>query len=306
MSLDVNNIYNINCLDGIEQMDNYKVDLVVTDPPYDVSYDKKLKEYKSMNEYKKANNKLDINKVHNMDCLDGFEQMDGSIVDLVATDPDYDVNYANKSDEMSQLDGADRLKQIERDEHYVEFKNFNYMRFAFGIKNVMKDNTHAYIFCGDKQLFKWHEVMNYAGFKINDILIWVKNRQTFSLGLSYHYSYKHEYCMMWSKGSRKLRKAGLCTVMNYDIVKDYLHPTQKPLEMIESLILNSSNEGDLVFDPFMGSGTTAAAAKRLNRNFIGFEISKEFCKIANDRVAGINKKVDLFSFDDKEWVNNAL
>jgi len=295
MSLNVNNIYNMDCLDGIEQMDSSSVGLVVTDPPYDVSYDKKLKEYKSMNEDKKT---LGVNKVHNMDCLDGFEKMDGSIIDLVVTDPDYDVNYANKSDEMSQIDGADRSKQIERDEHYVEFKNFNYMRFAFGLKNVLKNNSHVYIFCGDRQLFKWYEVMNYAGFKINDILIWVKNRQTFSLGLSYHYSYKHEYCMMWVKGSRKLRKAGLCTVMNYDIPKKYVHPTQKPLEMIEFLILNSSNEGDLILDPFMGSGTTAAAAKRLNRNFIGFELSNEYCDIANNRINGVNKKVDLFSFED--------
>lgn len=302
MSLDINMIHNVDCNDGIEQMDGSSVGLVVTDPPYDVSYDKKLKEYKSMNEDKKT---LDINRVHNIDCLDGFEKMNGSSVDLVTTDPDYDVSYANKSDEMSQIDGADRSKQIERDEHYVEFKDFNYMRFAFGLKNVMKDNTHAYIFCGDKQLFKWYDVMTYAGFKLNDILIWVKNRQTFSLGLSYHYSYKHEYCMMWVKGSRKLRKAGLCTVMSYDVVKDYLHPTQKPLEMIEFLILNSSNDNDLVLDPFMGSGTTAVAAKRLNRNFIGFELSKEFCKISNDRVAGVKKKVNLFSFEGK-GLRNAL
>jgi len=67
--------------------------------------------------------------------------------------------------------------------------------------------------------------------------------------------------------------------------------------MIESLILNSSNEGDLVFDPFMGSGTTAVAAKRLNRNFIGFELSKEYCDIANNRINGVKKKVDLFSFE---------
>lgn len=240
---------------------------------------------------------LDINKVHNMDCLDGIEKMDGSSADLVVTDPDYDVSYGNKSDELSQFTGSDRSKQVKRDEHYVEFKNFNYMRFAFGLKSVLKNDSHVYIFCGDRQLFKWYDVMSYAGFKLVDILIWVKNRQTFSLGLSYHYSYKHEYCMMWSKGSRKLRKAGLCSVMNYDIVKNYLHPTQKPLDMIKFLILNSSNEGDLVVDPFMGSGTTAVAAKHLNRNFIGFEISKEYCDIANNRINDVKKNVDLFSFE---------
>ena len=66
--------------------------------------------------------------------------------------------------------------------------------------------------------------------------------------------------------------------------KDKLHPTQKPLDLITKLILQSSNEGDLVLDPFMGSGTTAIACMNTNRKYIGFELDKHYCEIANERI----------------------
>ena len=65
---------------------------------------------------------------------------------------------------------------------------------------------------------------------------------------------------------------------------DYQHATQKPLKVMSKPILLSSNENDIVFDPFLGSGTTAVAAKQLNRNFIGIEISEEYCEIARQRL----------------------
>ena len=65
---------------------------------------------------------------------------------------------------------------------------------------------------------------------------------------------------------------------------EYGHPSEKPLEIIKKLVLTASSEGDLVFDPFMGSGTTAAACKELNRNFIGCEIESKYCDMAEKRL----------------------
>lgn len=65
------------------------------------------------------------------------------------------------------------------------------------------------------------------------------------------------------------------------------HPTQKPLELLRRIILSSSNNGDLVLDPFVGSGTTGVIAKRFNRNFIGIEIQKEFCDLAIRRFSNV-------------------
>lgn len=73
---------------------------------------------------------------------------------------------------------------------------------------------------------------------------------------------------------------------NREDKKKYLHPTIKPLDFTEKLVLNSSFEGDIVLDPFIGSGTTAVAAKNLNRKYIGFEKNKKYFQIALDRLDG--------------------
>lgn len=86
----------------------------------------------------------------------------------------------------------------------------------------------------------------------------------------------------------------------------YEHPTIKPLEPIKNFIVNSSKEGDLIFDPFLGSGTTAVAAKELKRDYIGFEISDKYCKIAEDRINGITKKQRDFEEGLKKTINDGI
>ena len=97
---------------------------------------------------------------------------------------------------------------------------------------------------------------------------------------------------------------------NYDIGKtvyytplnqldknQYLHPTIKPLNIIENLVKISSREGDVILDPFVGSGTTCVASKRLGRKYIGFEINEKYYKIAKDRLQGWNQKNEMNLFD---------
>ena len=85
------------------------------------------------------------------------------------------------------------------------------------------------------------------------------------------------------------------TIFQYPInlrdKRKYGHPTIKPLPIIERLIENSSKEGDIILDPFMGSGTTAVAAKRLNRQYIGYELNKKYCEVANQRIEEENFKL---------------
>lgn len=78
-----------------------------------------------------------------------------------------------------------------------------------------------------------------------------------------------------------------CNVSDKDL---YYHPTIKPLELIKNYIINSSKENDLILDCFLGSGTTAVAAKELNRHYIGFELNPQFYQIAIDRINGITQK----------------
>lgn len=84
---------------------------------------------------------------------------------------------------------------------------------------------------------------------------------------------------------------------NKDDKDKFSHPTCKPVELIERHIINSSDEGDVVLDPFCGSGSTLIVAKRLKRNYIGFEIEEKWWKVANDRLQGINQKGEMNLFD---------
>lgn len=78
------------------------------------------------------------------------------------------------------------------------------------------------------------------------------------------------------------------TVQKFIRDKEKFHPTQKPISLFEFLIRTYTEEGDVVLDPFLGSGTTAVAAKQLKRNYIGIELSPEYCKIAEDRIKAIS------------------
>ena len=155
-------------------------------------------------------------------------------------------------------------------------------------------NINIYIWCNHKQIPMYIE---YFVNKLNcsfDILIW--NKTNAMPLFNNKYLTDKEYCLYFRKG-------GYCNPSNYEDAKTvyyqpinakdkklYDHPTIKPLNIIETIIKNSSNENDIVLDPFIGSGTTAVAAKELNRQYIGFEVDENYFKIAKDRLNGIKQQ----------------
>jgi DNA modification methylase len=116
-----------------------------------------------------------------------------------------------------------------------------------------------------------------------------------------------EYCLMFREkgtgmgGTMDTLKKYYLSPLNVNDKKLYNHPTIKPLEVVKNHIFNSSKENDIVLDPFMGSGTVGVACKELNRRYIGFEINKEYHKIAVNRLNGIlaNGQQSLFTDFDK-------
>lgn len=107
------------------------------------------------------------------------------------------------------------------------------------------------------------------------------------------YANDTEYCIFARENGVKLygnyetkRKYYISNINTQDKEK-YIHPTIKPIQIIKNLIINSSNENDIVLDCFSGSGTTCVACKELNRKFIGIEIDPEYHKISIDRLNGI-------------------
>ncbi len=218
-----------------------------------------------------------INQVVWGDCFDFIKLIPDKSLDLLLTDPPY--NY--------QMNGGGSLgkKYNGYKERVNNLGNFNAIKFLKLIKPKLKI-FNAYVWCGKELLIDivlWAKQQ-----KLNwNILVWYKPNPMPAYNNTYLPDL--EFCV-FMRESGALFNNGL----GYEVYKKmfiypigntkFKHPTVKPLWIISRAIRISSNENDLIFDPFLGSGTTARACKDLKRNFIGCEISEEYCEIAEQRL----------------------
>lgn len=200
-----------------------------------------------------------------MDCIDGLKMLPDNSVDLVLTDPPYGINYysnyyKNKNPHKPIIN--DHILFIPIDELWRVLKSTGCMFIFYSHKNPLID------------------------VRVKNIIIWVKN--DWSAGDLYaDFGNQYELIAYIPKKDFKLHSKRYSNVWNFDRVTSdkLIHPTQKPESLIRRLIKTATNQNDLVLDCFMGSGTTAVACKQLSRNFIGFEIDSQYCKIANERLS---------------------
>lgn len=212
-----------------------------------------------------------INQVWQGDCLDLMREMPDKCVDLVVTDPPYGMSYQSSR-------RTEQFAKIEQDDDLLWF-----IDFIKELYRVQKDNSHTYIFCNDYSLGFFREHAELNDFTVKRTLVWVKNNHT-SGDLEGDFGNKTEFVLFLHKGRKKLNGNRETNVLNFDRVSILKHPTEKPKDLIGYLIGKSSNENDLIFDPFMGSWTTARACMDLGRNFIGAELSPEYCEIGRQRL----------------------
>lgn len=195
---------------------------------------------------------------------------DGSY-DMVLSDPPYGMSYQSSR-------RTDKHEKIAFDDSIEWFEDF-----AKDLFRVLKDNTHAYVFCNEYALSYFRDWLEKAGFTNKRTLVWVKNNHT-SGDLEGDYGNKTEFILYAQKGRRELNGHRDTNVLNYSRVNSDNHPTEKPTDICRYLIQKSSNEGETVFDPFMGSGTTLVAAKSERRSATGIELSEKYCEIARKRL----------------------
>ncbi|HXT81349.1 MAG TPA: site-specific DNA-methyltransferase, partial [Acetobacteraceae bacterium] len=148
---------------------------------------------------------------------------------------------------------------------------------------------------GARPVFGWlAERMDREGLQFFHSLVWDKRNP----GLGQRYRRQHEMVMIahitggrirWNADNRKVPN-----VLSGMPPRDRLHPNEKPVEIVEILVATHSNEGDLILDPFMGSGTTGVACARLGRSFIGIEIDEKYFDIAVRRIEQAQRQADLF------------
>ena len=228
------------------------------------------------------------------DCLEFIKKLPDSSIDLIVTDPPYLIQNT-KAGGKSKL--AKSIQSMNNELSNGELTSGFDISILDEMMRVLKV-PNIYIWCNHKQIPMY---LNYFVAEKGcsfDILIWAKSNATPLFNNKYLTD--KEYCLYFRKG-------GLCNPKNYNDAKTvffqpinlsdkklYGHPTIKPLNIIGTLIKNSSKEGDVVLDCFMGSGTTGEACVKLNRHFIGVELDDNFFSIAQTRINMAAQK-DLFS-----------
>lgn len=185
-----------------------------------------------------------LNKVIQGDCLEVMKQMPDRCVDLVVTDPPYDFSKSQVWDFLGEF------QRVSKGGSIVFFPPENQWgipeQYLFWVKPISTKNTSR----------------RYSRFVE---MIGLYNTHTQYWDASRHWS---QYTNVFT-----------------DLVEgETEHPYEKPRSLLRRLISNHSKKGDIILDPFLGSGTTAVAAKQLGRNFIGIELSEKYCEIANQRL----------------------
>ena len=209
-------------------------------------------------------------RLYKGDCLHIMDEMisSGIRIDCLITDPPYGMSYISKSEGHRPILNDDNLDWLEP--------------FAMKANLLLKDDAHGYVFCSHHHVETFKIVLSKI-FDYKNILIWEKN----TVGLNdfaSNYGPKYEMIIYFNKGRKPLNGNREPNIFKFIKPKNELHPTQKPVDLIEFLIGKSTDFGDIVFDPFMGSGTTGVAARNMKRKFIGIELDDEYFKISQDRI----------------------
>ena len=240
-----------------------------------------------------------LNKITCADCLDILKQLPDKSVDLVCTDCPYHIISGGctnipRKDEPSGIFNrrnaftADTAKSGKLFKH----NDIKFEDWLPEVYRVLKDDTHCYIMINARNLSELQTKAESVGFEFQQLLVWDKGNAT----PNRYYLNGCEFILMLRKGAaRNINNMGYKNILSIpNTIGDKCHPTEKPVGLMEILIGNSTNEGDIVLEPFAGSGSTCIAAKNLGRNFIGIELDEEYCKVANDRLINNKYQQTLF------------
>jgi site-specific DNA-methyltransferase (adenine-specific) len=211
------------------------------------------------------------NQIHQGDCIEVMRQMSAESVDFILTDPPYLVNYRDRTGRSIQNDAnADWLKPA--------------MHEAY---RVLKQDRVAIMFYGWTRVDEFFAAWREAGFQPVGHLVFQKAYSSKSRFLSY----RHEQAYLLAKGRPPLPKQPIGDVLDMPYSGNRLHPTQKPVTALIPLLRSFTLPGDLVLDPFAGSGSTCAAAILTGRKFIGIELDPGYYTHAAARIERVQERV---------------
>lgn len=257
---------------------------------------------------------MKINRIYNDDCTNIMKsEIDERSINLIFADPPYNLSGNGLKWEGNTTGGDWYMVNEEWDKmtapEYLKFTR----KWIGGCHRVLKDNGSIYISCTYHNIGEIMIVLKQLDFKINNVITWQKTNAMPNITRRI-FTHSSEFVIWAVKGKKWVFNYKELKKINPDKQKDGAqkqmrdvwplplvqgkerlrggngrasHPTQKPEEMLKRIIIASSNKGDLVLDPFLGSGTTAVIAKKLGRNWIGIEKNKEYMKMAQKRISNV-------------------
>ncbi|MGV8142262.1 MAG: DNA-methyltransferase [Candidatus Pacearchaeota archaeon] len=209
---------------------------------------------------------MELNKIISGDCIQIMRKMPSNSVDLIVTDPPYgdDISYyGNKTIENNENPLVNCLALVE-------------------CYRILKKNKTLYNFTNWKHLPFLNEfIMRYTKFKIKHVIVWKKP----NFGMGYAFRHQFELILVLEKGDPKYNLTNFSNVQeSKHISAKSAHPHQKPLDLLNKIIKHSSNEEEIVFDPFCGSGSTCISALLNKRKWIGIEKDPKYVQLAKTRL----------------------
>ena len=224
---------------------------------------------------------MDDIKLYCDDCLNIMKQIDNESIDLIVTDPPYLIKYKTNRRKNKDHDFCSEILNDDNEQLIID-----YIRECY---RILKNNTAMYMFCNcDKVDFFKQELEN-AGFKIKNMIIWIKNNWTAG-DIKAQFGKQYEIIFLVNKGRKCFNGKRITDVWMFDKIsgKKQLHQNQKPVDLLKQCILKHSDENDIIFDGFMGSGSTGVACIETGRKFIGVELDKKYFEIAKERIENLN------------------
>ena len=206
------------------------------------------------------------------DCLDILPQLGAGSVDAVVTDPPYGIAYISG------------MRKPETSFGLMNSDDITNAAWLIFVPRIIKIGGAIYCFSRWDVLGIWKHLFEFFGLSVKNCIVWDKEQGGMG-DLSGSYSPSHEMILLATRGKHLLNGNRPKDVIRIQRMSGQrVHPTEKPIELMRELILNSTDAGTTILDPFMGSGTTGVACVQTGRKFIGIEIEPKYFDIAVKRI----------------------
>jgi site-specific DNA-methyltransferase (adenine-specific) len=248
-----------------------------------------------------------LSQIFNESCLDTMQRLGDESVDLIVTDCPYKivaggitvdsngffVADCGKSSKRWLKKGETQVPSAVKSGKMFAHNDITFDEWLPECYRILKPSTHAYVMINGRNLKDLQVAAENAGFVYQNLLVWRKNNAT----PNKYFMQNGEFILMLSKRpARSINNLGEQTVFEIpNYIGNKYHPSEKPVELMKRLVEASSNVGDLVYDPFLGSGAVAKACIELDRQWIGSEIDTEYVEISNKTIANYSPQAVLFA-----------